>query len=391
MATAPRWQATDAATSRPRAPVAPMLPRARTDYPDGGYVLLLVTIGLVLVGAISLVIGFVSSSLAPIYLSILCSVVAGIVLVVFSRMTRRQAAVAPAAGEADAGPETATLEAVSADEPVAVATQTSAPVADAVPDVAFPIEDYDKLKVGEIIPLLPELDLDELDVVREHEVGGKNRATIVKRIDELIDELEAEEEAATAAAAPVATAEGPATQAVEAVGAGAGAGAGGALLTPSGRPVPIENYESLSVAQILPLLPELDDDELEDVAEYEEANKNRPTILRRIDEIFETGEGAPAAAAAPAAEKAAPAKKAAATKKAAAAKKTPAKKAAASKAAAPAKKAATKKAAAPAKKAAAPAKKAATKGTAAKKAAPAKKAAAPAKKATKATKAVKKR
>src|SRR5687768_12469309 len=126
-----------------------MLPRARTDNPDGGYVLLLVTIGLVLVGAIALVIGFVSSSLAPIYLSIACSIVAGVVLVVFSRMSRKQPATAGASADDAGGPPTAALEAVPSDEPVAAATQTGAPVA--VPDVEFPIEDYDKLKVGEII------------------------------------------------------------------------------------------------------------------------------------------------------------------------------------------------------------------------------------------------
>lgn len=343
--------------------VPPMLPGARTDYPDGGgQVLLLVTIGLVLVGAISLVIGFVSSSLAPIYLSIACSVVAGGVLVVFSRMSRKQAP-APAVGSMEpmAAPATA-VEPVVGD-----AMPTSAPV---VPDLPFPIDDYDTLKVNEIVPLLPELDLDELDMVREREVGGRNRATIVKKIDELIDDLEAQAEALEAAPAPApaaaAVAEEP-TAAVPIVGAATGG-------------LPIEDYDNLSVARILPLLPELDDDELENVAEYEEKHRNRAQILRRIDEIFETGEvagpaaeklGVPAVPA-PAKKKAASAKKPAAKKKAAA----PAKKTAAKKAPAPAKKTATKKAAAPAKKAAPPAKKAS-----AKKAAPAKKkAAAPAKK-----------
>ncbi|HVF73681.1 MAG TPA: hypothetical protein VM938_01425 [Acidimicrobiales bacterium] len=340
-----------------------------------------------LIGAIALVIGFVSSSLAPIYLSIACSIVAGVVLVVFSRMSRKQPATAGVAAGDDSGPPTAALEAVPSDEPVAAATQTSAPVA--VPDVEFPIEDYDKLKVGEIIPLLPELDLDELDAVREREESGKNRATIIKRVDELIDELESEEEAATAAAVPAVADAGGGIDAPVAEEIAAPAAAGGG----DDAGLPIEGYDSLSVAEILPLLPELDDDELEDVAAYEETHLNRKDVIARIDEIFETGEGAPGVAAvakAPAkktaakkaAAKKAPAKKAAAAKapakKAAAA---PAKKTAAKKAAAaPAKKTAAKKAAAPAKKAAAPAKKTATK-----------KAAAPAKKTAKATKAVKKR
>ena len=69
----------------------------------GGFVLLLVTIGLVVVGAVSLVIGFVSNSLGPIYLSIACSVIAGIVLVVFSRMARRQETAGPPAFGAGSG------------------------------------------------------------------------------------------------------------------------------------------------------------------------------------------------------------------------------------------------------------------------------------------------
>ena len=53
--------------------------------------LLLLTIGLVLVATVALVIGFITSALAPIYVSIACSVLAAAVLVVFSRMSRRQA------------------------------------------------------------------------------------------------------------------------------------------------------------------------------------------------------------------------------------------------------------------------------------------------------------
>ena len=51
---------------------------------------LLVTIALVLIGAVSLIIGFIQDSLIPIYISIGCSVAAAVVLVAFSRMSRRQ-------------------------------------------------------------------------------------------------------------------------------------------------------------------------------------------------------------------------------------------------------------------------------------------------------------
>src|SRR3954454_5534719 len=59
---------------------------------DGVFVLLLVTIGLVVIAAVALVIGFVSSTVAWIYVSIACSAVAGLVLYLFSRMSRRRVA-----------------------------------------------------------------------------------------------------------------------------------------------------------------------------------------------------------------------------------------------------------------------------------------------------------
>ena len=43
-----------------------------------------------------------------------------------------------------------------------------------------------KLRVGEITPLLSELEPDELEVVRRHEANGKARAGIVSRIDALL-------------------------------------------------------------------------------------------------------------------------------------------------------------------------------------------------------------
>jgi hypothetical protein len=147
-------------------------------------VLLLLTIGLVLVGAVALVIGFVSQNTVPIYISIACSVDAGLVLLVFSRMNRRQGIPATAAvGGASTGPATT--------EYVLEEARTAArPAAAAASDDGFPIEDYDQLLVSEIVPLLPELDLEELDQVRAREEDGKARASILRRIDALAGELE---------------------------------------------------------------------------------------------------------------------------------------------------------------------------------------------------------
>jgi hypothetical protein len=227
-------------------------------------VLLLVTVGLVLAGLILLVIGFVQDSLTLIYLSIACAAIAGVALIVFSRLSRRQAVTAmtegvpaaaappspglvtagvaplprgrtsagpppppptagfPGSGSEAPGPAVARRgnepeeERFDPGEPTtqpvrAVAREAAPPTTrlDPVPvpapvqaafgaaeddeweddwgdEVVFPIEDYDELRVAEIVPLLPELDPDELEEVRDREVAGRNRASIVARIDELL-------------------------------------------------------------------------------------------------------------------------------------------------------------------------------------------------------------
>jgi hypothetical protein len=327
---------------------------------EGASVLLLLTIGLVVVGAVALVIGFVTGNQPPIFISIACSVLAGFVLVIFSRMSRRQAGPAGVAAPVSSGDSAGVVSDADVDDTVRVATAPAAASASS----GFPIEDYDELLVSEILPLLPELDADELHEVREREEGGKARATLLRRIDQLADESSNEPEPEPEAEPEPEEAddefepdeepdddfdEPEPTQAVGAVD----------------EVFPIEDYDDLRVNEILPLLPELYDDELELVADRERDGANRASVLNRIAELLGEDEPAPA-----------PAKKAAAKKSTA--KKSTAKKSPAKKAAAPAKKSTAKKAA-PAKKAAAPAKK-----SAAKKAAPAKKAAAkkaPAKKA----------
>ena len=269
--------------------------------------LLLLTIALVFVGALSLIIGFVSQNTLPIYISIACSVAAGLVLLVFSRMNRRQAVVpataaVPAVDDAG-GP--ATTEYVLQE---AKAAARPAPV-----DDGFPIEDYDQLLVSEIVPLLPEFDIEELDQVRAREEDGKARASILRRIDALAAELEG--------TAPAVSVAADADEDYEAA---------------DDELFPIADYDDLRVNQILPLLPELDDDELAVVADRERSGSGRYSILVRIDELL-------GVTVTPAPKKAAPKK---AAPKKAAAKKAPAKKAA------PAKKTAAKKAA-PAKKTAA--------------------------------------
>jgi len=270
-------------------------------------VLLLVTILLVAIGAISLVIGYAQSSLVPIYVSIGCSVVAAAVLLVFSRMTaksqksdsaggssgldfdpaqpapQRESAMAGTGGRGSASSEAFAPE----DEP-SYGTATQAVKWDGGDDDDFPIDGYDSRRVGEILPLLAELDVDELDIVREHEEGGKGRATVLARIDQLIEQLEADDRYE----AENRDGDERGTESFKAA-TDSSQLAGAAVLPADDGYFPIEDYDDLRAGEILPLLPELDDDELEMVNEREEAGSARSSILHKIEELLEISAAAP--------------------------------------------------------------------------------------------------
>jgi len=207
----------------------------------------------------------------------------------------------------------------------------------------FPIAGYDELRVSEIISRLPDLDADELTAVRAREVAGRSRSAVLNRID---DQL----------------ASAPAESAWEVSESDWDAGA-------EGDDFPIPDYNDLPVARILDVLGDLDDDELNEVAEREEDGEGRAAILDRIDELL-GDEDVPIEEPL----SRAPARKAVARK--AVARKAPARKTAAKKASArkaPVKKAAPARAVARKAPAKAPVKKAVAKKAVAKKA-PAKKA-----------------
>ena len=130
---------------------------------------------------------------------------------------------------------------------------------------AFPIDDYDRLRVREIVAALDGLDVDELGWVREHEAGSRQRATVLRAIDRLVAErqvAETEEEEEQAAAGEEEEAR-------------------------AGAESPIEGYDRLPVFQILGLLPDLDDDQLVAVAEMEEQGAGRGAILDRVDALLD--------------------------------------------------------------------------------------------------------
>ena len=287
--------------------------------------LVLVSFGLVLLATILLVVGLLNDDgLTLIYFSIAASATAAVVLYMAFRMARPKDE-----SSADAPPplEDEDLSAVVADtttvspavmeetpaapEPAAAPPPPAPPVAEAGPDtgdaddqwaddadwevdddeVAFPIADYDDLSVAEIMPLLPQLYSDELDVVYEREQSTKNRSTILARLDKLketgteadasedvdvddeMTEIEVADDPSQTIVAPAPAPPPPAPAPVS-------------LLDDDDDDAaffPIADYDDLSVSQIVPLLSQLETDELEDVKAREQAGANRTTLLTEID------------------------------------------------------------------------------------------------------------
>jgi hypothetical protein len=289
----------------------------------------LVSFLLVLAAAVTLVIGLLNSGLGLIYVSIGCSVAAGIVLALAVVRSRPERATAPGAGSerlrALEEEETPTVTVVPTrgrrgrpieQEEEVEEEEVETAGAGRNGEAVFPIADYDDLKVGEIVSLLPELDVEELEMVREREEAGKNRSTILTRVEALTGatagsgDWESEErhwdswrdEEAGAPEEPEEEEEGF---------------------------FPIADYDELKAAEVVSLLPELDDEELEEVREHEARGAGRATVLNRIDQLL-GNEPEPPPKKAPV--RKAPAKKTAAKKTAA--KKTTTKKVAAKKTAA---------------------------------------------------------
>ncbi len=213
-----------------------------------------VSLVLVIIAAVTLVIGLLSSGLPLVIVSIVASFLAGVFLILTVLRDRPQAEAMAGAGAATAGeaaPEPAGSTAAAAPAAAVATGDRDATEEESLEDEEyFPIADYDDLRVSEIVPLLPELDDDELEMVREREEAGKARATVLGRVDELLEEPLEEE--------PLEDEEY----------------------------FPIADYDDLRVSEIVPLLPELDDDELEMVREREEAGKARATVLGRVDELL---------------------------------------------------------------------------------------------------------
>ena len=217
-------------------------------------------------------------------------------------------------------------------------------------DEGFPIADYDQLRATDLLRRLTPLDRNQLEAVRDRETAGKNRFTILSRVDTL---LEAQSEPAWEVADDEWDDDeaGAETTVIE-VGAvddedefddddedeDEELAAGemeddeadevdefdqlpdemfddedeevDELVSPADD-FPIAGYDSLTVGQILPRLSDLEADELAEVRAREQQGRARGTILDRIDRL--ASKSAPMAMPA-----AAPARKAPVRRKAAA-------------------------------------------------------------------------
>ncbi|MFZ6005963.1 MAG: hypothetical protein ACOYXM_18740, partial [Actinomycetota bacterium] len=244
--------------------------------------LVLLSFALVLVATVLLVLGLLSDDgLTMIYISIASSVGAAIVLYIALRLNKPQAAVGTAdatvllpepalvgAGAASSAPPSVDLT-EQAPEPAPVEGEWLASEQDDWPaeddaweegdEVEFPIADYDTLSVGQILPLLPQLYTDEIDVVEQRERDTKARPQVLAKLAELRDAPESTDPLASYTESP-------------AVGG-----------WEEEEWFPIEDYESLSAAQIMPLLPELDDEELTLVRTRELSLGRRRSLLDEID------------------------------------------------------------------------------------------------------------
>jgi hypothetical protein len=283
---------------------------------------LLVSFLLVIVATIFLLSGlFLTKDLALIFISIACSALAGIVLVVAVMRSRPRPAAEPAAdGALTPTPAPVAAEAGAERRPAAARPAGGRD---------FPIPDYDRLEVVEVLPLLGDLEPAELEMVRQREASGRAHPWILARVDAL---LEAEAEADTSehawAPGPIGSAgqQGRLIDDEEEAGEIAevepddadwasprdrdwaasdfelDSGPDYADVSPgrAQKGFPIDRYDDLRVTEILPLLAGLDAEDLKLVREEEAAGKARASILARIDGLLAREVGGPRPAAVPA-------------------------------------------------------------------------------------------
>jgi hypothetical protein len=265
-------------------------------------VLLIVTVGLVIVALALLIFGFAENSVVYIYLSILSSVVAAVVLTIFTRVSRRRALrrVGDTGNDLfDRQPSAVDSSAASAigrvpDEHAAAGPAPDAPtsVTDAVPP---------RPGGAETPANLPPLWATPGEAGVAAGPGGPASSPPPGHVG----------------APPPGETELPTTDPLPALGGNVPPQGdddpSGPATVPAAMPggweqgdwddeevvFPIEDYDSLRVPEILPLLGELDPDELEEVRAREVTGRARGTLIKRIDMLLASFSALPEGASEP--------------------------------------------------------------------------------------------
>ena len=278
--------------------------------------MLLVSFLLVIVATIFLLSGlFLTKDLALIFISIVCSALAGIVLVVAVMRSRPRPDAVPAADGGGLTPAPVNV----ANEAPAGRRAAAGQAGDGRKDGReFPIPDYDSLEVVEVLPLLGDLEPAELEMVRQREASSRAHPWILARVDALL-EAEADADTSEHSWAPGPLGSGGSGQGrlvddddiaevepddadwasprdsdwaasdfpldsgsdYDDMSVGRARGGGGVS-----QSFPIDRYDDLRVPEILPLLAGLGSDDLKMVREEEAAGKARASILSRIDGLL---------------------------------------------------------------------------------------------------------
>jgi len=197
-------------------------------------VFVILSFALVLVAVVLLVLGLLTSDgLGLIYASMACSLLAGIVLYVAIRMGRPSVQEAGAGAPAAPAPRPAAAGRADTTERVAAAT---APQREAMGTVAVLERDEPGPSADDL------LEPEEFDDEFDDEVDEAEETEEIGVADDEVDDEDF---------------------------------------------FPIADYDDLNVSEIMPLLPELYPEELDEVEEHERATKGRVTILTRIQELRE--------------------------------------------------------------------------------------------------------
>lgn len=140
--------------------------------------MIVTAVALLVLAAIFLVIGILSSSVAWLVISLIATLAAAATLGTSFAHYRRRALIAPPAGYPGAY-----VAETPPPQPALAATAATPAVA---PSVAAT---WDERSAADCVRIVSTLSLDELHAVRRQEVEGKHRKTVLAAIDSRIDEI----------------------------------------------------------------------------------------------------------------------------------------------------------------------------------------------------------